>query len=324
MINVGIVGSGFIVPAFIEATRLVKGFRYVAISSPHSEEKLKKMVAEYGMKYCSLNSDDLMKDPKIDVIYVATPNSTHYEVTKKALENGKHVIVEKPMTVSYGQAKELVDLAKKKKRVLFDATTTLHYPNYYKVKELLGDIGEIKMVNLNYSQYSSRYDRFKQGIILPAFDHKLAGGALTDLGIYNISFAVGLFGEPKKVHYYPNMSKKIDTSGLLVMDYGDFKINAVAAKDCSAPSYVCIQADEGYIRSDHAANSLMEVELVKKDGTVRKYRKNRNTVPHYHEFAVFKKMYNDNDLVKAQELNKITLKAIRVLEKALDSAGIKF
>ena len=111
MINIGIIGSGFIVPIFLETTKLVKGFRYVGIASP-VEEQLKTLKEKYGISYYSLNNDDVLSDPKIDVIYVAVPNGLHYEIAKKALLNNKHVIVEKPFMSSYRQAKELIDLAK--------------------------------------------------------------------------------------------------------------------------------------------------------------------------------------------------------------------
>lgn len=324
MINVGIIGSGSIVPVFLEATKLAKGYRYIAISSPHSEEKLARMAKEYGMKYYSLDSDVLMKDPQIDVIYVATPNSTHYEIARKALLNDKHVIVEKPFTVDVKQAEELIRMAKRKKKIIFDAVTTWHYPNYHKIKELLDKIGEIKIVDLNYSQYSSRYDDFKKGIIRPVFDYRLAGGVLSDLGIYNIDFAAGLFGEPKSVKYYPNMARKIDVSGLLVMDYGKFKVTSVAAKDCRAPSYACIQGDKGFIRSDSAPNRLWTIEHVDNRGNSKKYELNRTKVGHYHEFMIFKQLYRNNDLKTAQEYNRLTIRTIRILQKALKSADIRF
>ena len=118
------------------------------------------------------------------------------------------------------------------------------------------------MVDLNFSQYSSRYDKFKNGIILPAFDYKMAGGALMDLGIYNINFVVGLFGEAKKVIYYPNIKRKVDTSGLLVLDYGKFKVNSINAKDCKAPLNVCIQGDKAHIKSCESSSVLNTVCVV--------------------------------------------------------------
>lgn len=324
MINVGIIGSGFIVPAFIETTKTIKGFHYRGIASP-VEEQLINMKEKYGIDYYSLDNETVMKDPKVDVIYVAVPNGLHYVIAKKALEYGKHVIVEKPFMCSYKQAKELIDLAKKKKRIIFDAVTMLHMPNYAKIRSLLNKIGDIKMIDINFSQYSSRYDKFKKGIVLPAFDYKMAGGALMDLGIYNINFIVGLFGEPKKTEYFPNMHKKVDTSGILVMDYGKFKVSAVSAKDCRAPLNVCIQGDKGYIKSDDASSIIANVRLVDNDGKSQNYALNKHPeMPHYHEYVEFKKIFNNKDLKSAQKHNETTLATMKVLDQALKSAGIKF
>ena len=324
MIKVGIIGSGFIVPIFIETTMLVKGFKYVGIASPE-ESQLKALKEKYPIGYYSLNNDDVLSDPQIDVIYIGVPNGLHYQIAKKALEYGKHVILEKPFVSSYREAKTLIDLAEKKGKIIFDAVTMLHMPNYTKMKELLEKLGSIKMVDIDFSQYSSRYDKFKNGIVLPAFDRKLAGGALMDLGIYNINFVTGLFGAPKNVRYFPNMMKGIDTSGVLMMDYGKFKVSAICAKDCRAPLNVCIQGDKGYLRSEDASSVIASFRHVDNAGKVKEYALNKHSeIPHYHEYVVFKKLIRDNDLKKARELNEQTLVSIKVLEKALKSADIKF
>ena len=324
MINVGIIGSGFIVPLFIEATKAVKGFKYVGIASP-VEEQLKSLKDKYGIGYYSLNNEDVYNDPKIDVIYAAVPNGLHYAVAKRALQCGKNVIVEKPFMASTAQAKEVIALAKKKNLIIFEAITMRHMPNYKKIQALLPELGEIKMVDINFSQYSSRYDKFKKGITLPAFDPKQAGGALMDLGVYNIHFVVGLFGEPKKVTYYPNMRKKIDTSGVLVLDYGTFKATCIACKDCKAPLNTCIQGDAGYIKSDDASSVIKTFRHVKNDGTTKNYSLNKCIdVTHYSEYAEFKRIFNAKDLKTAQYWNEETLKVCRVMDKALASGNIKF
>ena len=324
MINVGIIGAGGIVPFFIETTKKVKGYKYVGIAS-RSEEKVRAVKEKYGISYHTTDNDVVLSDPKIDVIYVAVPNSLHYEIGRKALENGKHVIMEKPFCANYREAKKLIDLANEKGLIIFDAVTMLHMPNYAKIKDLIKEVGDLKMVDINFSQYSSRYDKFKKGIILPALDRKMAGGALMDLGIYNINFTLGLFGMPKKVEYYANKKKGIDTSGVLIMDYGNFKVNAVCAKDCKAPLLVCIQGDKGFIRSDDASSVISKISIVSNQGEQKEYALNRHPeVPHYHEYAVFKKIFNDKDLEKAQMYNELTLKTMKVLEKALKSAEISF
>lgn len=325
MINVGIIGAGFIVPIFIEATKAVGGFRYVGIAA-RKEETLKGLKEKYGIQYYALDNDTVLSDPKIDVIYVGVPNDLHYEIAKKALLNNKHVIMEKPFTPTYAQAKELVDLAKQKKKIIFDAVTLLHMPNYAKIKDLLKEIGTIRVVDLSFCQYSSRYDKFRAGTILPALDYRKAGGALMDLGIYNIDFVMGLFGVPKSVQYYPNIVNKIDTSGVLIMDYGKFKVNSIAAKDCKAPMRVSIQGEDGYIASDYSSSTLTTFRYVdRKSGKCKEYSLNKHIdIGHYHEYAVLKKLINDNDLKTAQEFNRFTLKTIKVLEEALKSGGVKF
>ena len=82
---------------------------------------------------------------------------------------------------------------------LWEAIINQYVPNFYKIKELLPKLGKIKIVECNFSQYSSRYNAFKEGNILPAFDYTKSGGALMDLNIYNIHFVVGLFGKPMNI-----------------------------------------------------------------------------------------------------------------------------
>lgn len=324
MINVGIIGSGFIVPEFIKATQAVKGYHYRGIASP-VEEQLKNLKEKYKIDYYSLNNEDVFSDPKIDVIYIAVPNGLHFSLAKQALMHGKHVIVEKPFVPNFKQAKELIELAKKKKRIIFDAVTLVHMPNYNKIKSLVKEIGEIKMVDINFSQYSSRYDKLKKGIVLPAFDVRQAGGACMDLGIYNINFVVGVFGEPRSINYFPNVTKNIDTSGVLVFDYKTFKVTAISAKDCKAPLHVCIQGDKGYIQSTEASSILTHVKHVDNSGKEKVYTLNSHPeLPHYHEYKQLKELISTNNLTLAQEFNKHTLRTIKVLEKALESGKIVF
>jgi hypothetical protein len=121
------------------------------------------------------------------------------------------------------------------------------------------------------------------------------------------------------------MYKKVDTSGVLVMDYGKFKVNAISAKDCKAPNYFCIQGDKGYLRSEQACSVLSSFSLTDNSGKVKEFALNKHDeLPHFHEYEVLKKIINSNDLKKAQELNKLTLKTIRVLEDSLHSGNIYF
>lgn len=95
-------------------------------------------------------------------MYVALPNHLHYTFAKKAVENKKHVIVEKPFASTYGQAEELVRIAGQNQVVVFEAISNQYMPNYQKTRELVKELGDIKIVQLNYSQYSRRYDLLRR------------------------------------------------------------------------------------------------------------------------------------------------------------------
>ncbi|HHJ7950822.1 TPA: gfo/Idh/MocA family oxidoreductase, partial [Streptococcus pyogenes] len=160
-----------------------------------------------------------------------------------------------------GELDELVVIAKKRKLILLEAITNQYLSNMTFIKEHLDQLGDIKIVECNYSQYSSRYDAFKRGDIAPAFNPKMGGGALRDLNIYNIHFVVRLFGRPKMVQYLANVEKGIDTSGMLVMDYEQFKVVCIGAKDCTAEIKSTIQGNRGSLAVLGATNTLPQVQL---------------------------------------------------------------
>ena len=258
MINIGVIGSGFIVPVFIESSRKCKDYHLRAIWGRH-EAKLLNFKDVFD--YYTTDLEEILSDEKIDVIYIALPNALHYEYALKALKHGKHVILEKPFTVFYKDAKKLIDYAKKHDLFIFEAITTQHNPNYHKARKLVKELGDIRIVMCNFSQYSRRYDRFKKGEILPVFDRKLAGGALLDLNVYNIHYVTGIFGMPKDVQYFANIERGVDTSGVLILDYGTFKATLIAAKDCKCECYGLIEGDNGYLRNNTTCSRCADFTL---------------------------------------------------------------
>lgn len=322
-LNIGIIGSGFIVPVFIRTSGLFEQMHLRAIWGRH-EEKLLPFRNEVDYLTCDL--EELLNDEQIDVIYVALPNKLHYEYALKALEHGKHVLLEKPFTVYHREAKKLIELAKEKQLILFEAIPNGYNPLLAKAKDKLADLGEIRMAVCNYSQYSRRYDRFKKGEILPAFDRKLAGGALLDLGVYNVRFMLQFFGKPKKVEYHANIAKGVDTSGILVLDYGQFKATLIAAKDCKTDSYALIQGDQGYLRCNSTTSRAADFTIKLNSGQEEHFSQEDHGefAGWSHEMREFIQIYEENDLAKAKKYNEVTLMEVRILEKALKSAGLNY
>ena len=322
--KLGIVGSGMIVQEFLPSLVQLEGLEIVGIQgTKKSIGKVEEICVKYGI---SKFTDDFNKlcEFGIDTVYIAVPNFLHFEYCKKALEKGLNVIVEKPMTTNYRQAKELSDLAKEKKLFLFEAITTLYFENYKKIKDWIGKIGDVKLVQSQYSQYSSRYDAFKRGEILPVFDPEKAGGALMDLGLYNLHYVLGLFGKPENVKYYANIERNIDTSGVLMIEYKNFNAMCVCAKDSEGKRIGVIQGSEGKIISEEAPSLVGKVTLKMYDGTTEsfddRFSKDR-VVP---EFKTFISAVNENDLEFCYKQPEKSLLVSEVQTKARLEAGIRF
>lgn len=322
--KLGIAGSGMIVKEFLTLIPFLENIEVTAICGRKSSEaKLRELSENYSIKNIFIEYDEFLRST-IDTVYIAVPNSLHFEFAERALKAGKNVILEKPFTSTYEEALQLSSLAKEKQLFLFEAITTLYLPNYRKIRELLPALGEIKIVQCNYSQYSKRYDSFKEGIILPAFDPELSGGALMDLNIYNLHYVTGLFGRPRNVEYYPNIEKGIDTSGILILEYDTFKCTCIGAKDCKAPIANNIQGDKGCISQDSPANSCDSFELNLNDGEVQAM--NENCYPHrmVNEFLEFEAITASKDYEQCYRLLEHSLMVCEMLTIARRKGGITF
>ena len=308
--RLGIAGAGMIVRGLFSFIHEIEGIELEAIASTEkSIEKVKQMAIENHVKKAYLNYDELLNDEDIEVMYIATPNHLHYQMCKQALEKGKHVICEKPFT---SRIEEL------------EAISTQYLPNVLKIKEKLNELGNIKIVTANYSQYSSRYNAFKEGIIQPAFDYTKSGGALMDLNIYNIHLMVALFGKPLKVNYMANIEKNIDTSGIITLDYGNFKAVLIGAKDCKAPIATSIQGDQGCISIQTPANVLRSFKILHNDQREETFDLQGDTHRMVYEFNEFVKMIENKDFDRANEMMEKSLIAMDIATKARIDAGVHF
>lgn len=245
------------------------GWELTAIcSTPRSRgkaEELSRISSGSARVYTDFSA--MLDAETVDAVYIAVPNYLHYEYAKKALENGKSVIIEKPIASNIREAAELAELAKQNRLFFYEAISTIHNPNHHKLRELLPRIGTVKLVTCNFSQYSSRYDAFLSGKLAPVFDVNQSGGVLMDLNLYNLHYVIGLFGMPSEAVYHANIDRGVDTSGVLDLDYGDFKAVLIAAKDCGAPCTYTIQGTKGYLFQNTPANVCGKVTIHLNDGT---------------------------------------------------------
>ena len=322
--KVGIIGSGPIVETFVEATKGCTGITLQAIYS-RSIEKAKDLAKKFVIPTYYDNMEEFLHAKDVNFIYVASPNALHYQHTMQALVAGKNVICEKPFTSTPEQLLELIELAKKKQLFLFEAITTIHLPTFHKVKELLPTLGTIKMVQCNYSQYSSRYDLYKKGEITNVFNPEMSGGTLVDLNIYNIHFVMGLFGKPKHVQYYPNKGPNgVDTSGIALLEYDNFLSSCIAAKDSASKCMLQVQGDKGYITIMDTPNQCYNLEITLLDGTNEKYALQANENRMYYELCDFYACYQREDYNGCYDLLPHSLSVLQTITALRKSADIEF
>ena len=312
--NLGIVGAGMIVKDFLSFSHELPEIKLEAIVA-RNIENLKNLQNTYNIKQIYTDLDECLSSPSIDTIYVAVPNNLHYPVAKKALEAGKNVICEKPFTLDYNETVELFQLAESKNLILIEAITNQYLPNYLEIKENLSQIGNIRLVECNFSQLSSRYEAFKKGIIAPVFDKNQGGGVLGDLNIYNIHFVVGLFGSPKNSEYYPNIVREVDTSGILILEYDEFKVVCIAAKDTYNNSYANIQGDKGLIKVIGTLNEVPNY-IIKNNEVEMKVNKNIHKHRMYSEFKKFIDVIDNKDFDFMQKQKEHSLAVMEIFYKS--------
>lgn len=321
--RLGILGTGMIVKDMLTGIHDLPFESVVILGTEETRRETEELKEKYHLDGTYYDYEELLSGD-IDTVYVALPNHLHYAFGKKALCAGKNVILEKPCTANLFELLELVELAKEKHLILVEASTVNYFPVVRQVRKDIGEIGNVHIVSLNFSQYSSRYDKFVQGEVLPVFDPQKAGGALMDLNVYNINYMVGLFGKPETIHYFANVDRGIDTSGILVMDYGHFKASCIAAKDCKAPASVMIQGDRGYIYSTETMNKATLFTIVRNDGSVTELEFPNDRHRLYYEFAEFIRMVDEKDYEEADRMLALSVSISEIMEEARWKQGIVF
>ena len=262
--NLSIIGTGKIVYEVLPIIASTEGIHIHSIwAREHSLAKAEALAMEFNIPIATTDYASVLADPQVDVVYIALINSVHYAFALQALQAGKHVILEKPACLCHQELQNLASEARQRGLMLFEAVTLLHLPAFHLLRsELLPQLGTLRHVECNYSQRSSRLDAYLSGTILPAFDPKAGGGALMDINIYNLHFALALLGEPQSVRYYCHRGYNgVDLSGTVVLEYAEQLALCTGAKDTDAPSFGLLQGDNGWLRIDGPVSTMSSITL---------------------------------------------------------------
>ncbi|OCG09071.1 oxidoreductase [Gilliamella sp. wkB178] len=224
MIKLAIIGTNWITDKFIAAALQSQQYQLVAVYS-RSLDKGRLFAQKYHIDSVYTDLDELAKNPQIDAIYIASPNSLHFNQAKLMLENGKDVICEKPLTSNLKQTQALIEIAINHQQVLFEALKTYYLPNYQQIRNYLPKLGKIHKVLLNYCQYSSRYPSYLKGENPNTFNPLFSNGSIMDIGVYPLNFAIGLWGKPTTISATASLLESgVDGHGSVIMEYEDFEV----------------------------------------------------------------------------------------------------
>lgn len=218
MIRWGIVGAGNIAHTFAKDLALVANNKLNAVAS-RSLDKAKAFAATYEAPNSFGDYEELFKSDTVDVVYIATPHTSHAELSILAMEHGKSVLCEKPMGVNLGEVNSMLEKAAEKKVFLMEALWSRFNPTIREVKKLVdsGEIGKIGYLNADFAFYG--LDRNEKGRLL---NPELAGGSVLDIGIYPIFLSYLLLGMPNKITAQSKFYKtgvEIQTS--MIFEYDD-------------------------------------------------------------------------------------------------------
>ncbi len=294
MLNFAVIGRNFVVDSFLGACDLHKEVRLLGVYSRNEETAL-----EYAKKkgaeriYTSINA--LCEDKDIDFVYVASPNICHEEQTVALLRANKHVLVEKPASPTCDGYIKMADTAKQCNRVLMEAMMPVHLPSFKKIQEILPLIGKVRRAEFSFCQYSSRYDKFKNGIVENAFDPTLCNGALMDIGIYCVEMLAALFGKPDSVGGNCLFLKNsIDATGTVIAQYPEMLavLNYSKITDSALPCQ--IQGENGCILFDRASRPS-RITLKLRNGKEEIFDFSDSLPDMYYELDDFVRMVNTED-----------------------------
>ena len=245
MIRLATIGTNFITDWLMEGVQELDEIKLTAVYS-RNLEKGKQFAAKYGVEKVYDNYEAMAQDPEIDAVYVASPTYMHYAHSITMINYGKHVLCEKPVCSNREELDILTKAAKEQGVVFMEAMKNVHSPGFYAMMDNLHKIGPVRRATIQYCQYSSRYDKFKNGIIENAFNPKLSNGALMDIGSYCIHFLASLFGKPEKILADSIfLENGVDGAGSVIASYGDKQAEIIYSKITDSKLPTQIQAEKG-------------------------------------------------------------------------------
>ncbi|NMI03271.1 Gfo/Idh/MocA family oxidoreductase [Paenibacillus sp. SZ31] len=323
MVRFGVVGTNWITERLLEAAAQVEGFKLTAVYS-RTEDKANAFADKYEVEHRFTDLEELAASDVIDAVYIATPNTVHAEQAELFLRNGKHVLCEKPLAANSAEVRSMIDTAREHEVLLMEAMKSTLVPQFKMVKSNLHKIGPVRKYVAGYSQYSSRYDKYKEGIVLNAFKPELANGALMDLGVYCLYPLVTLFGAPNRVQSQAMMLESgVDGQGSVLLDYDGMDAVVTYSKISNSHLPSEIMGELGSIIIDKIG-SPEHAEIRYNDGTVEQITVEQNHPAMYYEVEEFVNLVQQGEKESGMNTYERSYVTMQVMDQIRKQIGLVF
>lgn len=323
MLKLGIIGTSWISKQLVEAAQATNKWKVTSVYS-RKLVRAKEFGQPLGISDFFDDLESFFTNGDFDTVYIASPNSLHFQQAKLAIEHGKNVIVEKPAFTNPKQYDEIARLLVQYDCHLVEAARHIHTRIFERLKDDVQKLPQIDGAYLNVRQYSSRMHTLAPGEE-PAnvFKPEFAGGALMDIGVYGIYVAVALFGMPISCLYSPVLYRKeIDLSGIVILDYDGFGVTVDIAKNTTTHQGSEIYGDKEVVGIDSILN-MHKLTYYDAGGQKHASRIKVPENPLYEEMNEFADLFNNPDR-KLADYWVLSKQVGEVLYKLRKTAGIEF
>ncbi|KOP64659.1 oxidoreductase [Bacillus sp. FJAT-18019] len=322
-IRFAIIGTNWITERFLQAALETEEFILAAVYS-RTEDKGKAFAAKYADPKVYTDLAMMLKDDEIDAVYIASPNSYHVDQAILCMNHGKHVLCEKPMASNAVEVSAMIEAAKNNNVLLMEALKSTLMPNFRTVRDNLYKLGPIRRYFASYCQYSSRYDAYKQGTVLNAFNPEYSNGSLMDLGIYCLYPMVTLFGKPDAVKASGYMlSSGVDGEGSLLLSYPEMDAVIMHSKISDSYAPAEIQGENGTMIIDKI-NQPYDVKIHYRDGTIENVTQLQTHESMYYEAREFIDLIQCGERESAINTHANSLITAEIMQEARRQVGLRF
>lgn len=319
----GVIGTNWITEEFVRAGLTVEGFSLQAVYS-RTSERAEEFAGKFAAPYTYTDLAEMAASGKIDAVYIASPNCFHAEQAILCMSLGLHVLCEKPLASNAREVEAMLAAAKKYDVLLMEAVKSTLVPNFFTIGDHLPKLGKIRRFIASNCQYSSRYDAYRAGEVLRAFDPAYSNGALMDIGVYCLYPAIVLFGRPKQVQAEGILlASGVDGAGSILLKYEEMDAVISFSKITTSYQPAEIQGEDATMVIDKI-NHPTRIEIRYRDGRVEDVTRPQLPQTMHYEIREFIRLAAAGARESATNSHTASRVTMEVMDEARRQIGVVF